>query len=89
MSLEVGVLDFRFIGIRKRKVRRNIPRIFQNSNIWAYLEKNKNTNIFLCGVIGNISRLFMSRGLCWWILFLPTVSNETRQLDETQITGIL
>jgi hypothetical protein len=41
MSLEVGVLDFRFIGIRKRKVRRNIPRIFQNSNIWAYLEKKQ------------------------------------------------
>jgi hypothetical protein len=53
--LDGGVLDFTIIGIRKRKgKKRNIPRIFQNLNIWGYLE-NKNTNVFLSRVPGFIS----------------------------------
>jgi hypothetical protein len=34
-------LDFTIIRIRKIKGRRNIPRIFQNLNIWGYLENQK------------------------------------------------
>jgi hypothetical protein len=37
----------------------------------------KNTNVFLSGVRGIISGLFLGRGLCWWKLFLPTVSHQT------------
>jgi hypothetical protein len=36
--LDGGVLVFTIIGIRKRKGKRNIPGIFQNLNIWGYLE---------------------------------------------------
>jgi hypothetical protein len=33
--------------------------------------------VFLSEVLGNISELFMDGGLCWWQLFLPTMSHGT------------
>jgi hypothetical protein len=33
--------------------------------------------VFLSGVRGIIFGLFLGRGLCWWKLFLPTVSHQT------------
>jgi hypothetical protein len=39
--LDGGVLDFRSIGIRKIKIKGNISWIFQNANIWGYLENKK------------------------------------------------
>jgi hypothetical protein len=44
--------------------------MFQNLNIWGYLEK-------LSTVPGIISGLFVGGGLCLWQLFLPTVSHGT------------
>jgi hypothetical protein len=71
--LDEGVLDFIIIGI-KRKGKRNIPEfeyleIFRKSKIQMY--------VFLSGVVEIISGLFFGRGLCWWQLFLPTVSHGT------------
>jgi hypothetical protein len=39
--LDGGVLDFIIIGIRKRKGKRDIPRIFQNLNIWGIVFLSK------------------------------------------------
>jgi hypothetical protein len=44
--------------------------MFQNLNIWGYLEK-------LSRVPGIISGLFVGGGLCLWQLFLPIVSHGT------------
>jgi hypothetical protein len=57
--LDGGVLDFIIIGIRKRKeIILEYSKIQNFGDIW----KIKNINIFLSGVIGNISRQFMSKG---------------------------
>jgi hypothetical protein len=42
MSLDGGVLDFIIIGIRKKKKKRDISRIFLNLNTWGYLENQMN-----------------------------------------------
>jgi hypothetical protein len=62
-------MDFIIMEI-KRKGKRNIPGIFQNLNVKRYLENQSK-------VPGIIFRLFMSKGLCWCQLFLPTVSFGT------------
>jgi hypothetical protein len=49
---------------KKREYSCNIPE-------FEYLD------IFLSGVSGIISGLFLGRGLCWWQLFLLTMSHET------------
>jgi hypothetical protein len=72
--LDGEVLDFIIIGIRKNKRKNeyswNIPE-------FEYLEIFGKSIVFFSRVPGIISGLFMSRGLCWWQLFLPTVSHGT------------
>jgi hypothetical protein len=65
--LDGGVLDFIIIG-RKRKGKEYSWNILE----FEYLEifgKSK--------MRGIIFGLFLGRGLCWWKLFLPTVSHQT------------
>jgi hypothetical protein len=79
-------LDFTIIRIRKIKGKRNIPRIFQKIRIFGDIWKN----VFLRRVLGIISGLFMGSGLCWWQLFLPTLSHGTtlrRDLDNWNIVS--
>jgi hypothetical protein len=75
LSLDGGVLDFIITG-RKRK-RKGI--FLEYSRIWIFRDiwKIKNTNVFMSGVRGIIFGFFLGRGLCWWKLFLPTVSHQT------------
>jgi hypothetical protein len=63
--LDGGVLDFIIIG-RKRK---------GNEYSWNILEFEY-LEIFERGA-RNFFGLFLGRGLCWWKLFLPTVSHQT------------
>jgi hypothetical protein len=44
--LDEGVLDFIIIGNRKGKGKKNIHGIFQNLNIWGYMEIQKQKFVF-------------------------------------------
>jgi hypothetical protein len=68
--LDGGVLDFIIIGRKKGK------EYSWNILEFEYLEIF-GKNVFLCGVRGIIFGLFLGRGLCWWKLFLPTMSHQT------------
>jgi hypothetical protein len=70
--LDGGVLDFIIIG-RKRKEKEYSWSILE----FEYLEIFGKSNVFLSGVRGINFGLFLGRGLCWWKLFLPTVSHQT------------
>jgi hypothetical protein len=65
LESEFGWRSFGFYNHRNKKKREkeyswNIPE-FEYLDIW----KIKNTIVFLSGVIGIISGLFLGRGLCW------------------------
>jgi hypothetical protein len=75
LKSEFGWRSFGFYNHRNKKKREkeyswNIPE-------FEYLDIFGKSNAFLSGVPRIISRLFLGRGLCWWQLFLPTVSHET------------
>jgi hypothetical protein len=46
-------------------------------------------NVFLSGVPGIISELYMSRGLCWWPLFVPIVPHETTARRDPNSSNIV
>jgi hypothetical protein len=69
-------LDFIIIGIRKGKGKKKYSKKILKFEYWLYLKIQKHQCVF-SGVPGNISGLFMGGGLCWWLLFLPTVSHGT------------
>ena len=64
-------MDFIIIGRKKGK------ECSWNILEFEYLEIFRKSNVFLSGVRGIIFGLFLGRGLCWWKLFLPTVSHQT------------
>jgi hypothetical protein len=60
--------DWRSFGFYNHRKKRK-KEYFWNIPEFEYLE----IKVFLSGVPGIISGLFLVRGLCWWQLFLPTV----------------
>jgi hypothetical protein len=73
LESEFGWRSFGFSNHRNKKKR-------EKEYSWNILEFEYIDifgNVFLSRVPGIISGLFMSRGLCWWQLFLPTVSHGT------------
>jgi hypothetical protein len=73
LESELGWRSFGFYNYRNKNKREK--EYSWNIIEFEYLEIFG--NVFLSGVPGNISGLFLGRGLCWWKLFLPTLSHGT------------